>query len=278
MRVLTILLRYGTDQYTACEQQIAEIFRRRMPGIERAVIVVDNALPAKLIEQTPQRALIGGDNSAWEFTGFDCGLRFVGSRIWQYDLVHFATSAFNTLYTDYLDRFDEALLALVARHPVSIGHIDCYNEPVELLGFRLQHWIRSCFFFVPPAEALMLGSFASLTDGRPFFSGDPAQPFRHDAPISENYRRYILDWLTGEDIGQGVRWHSRLSLTKETLQSFEGKALAILNEQLLSARLRAMGCAVVDVTWLSSSYGRNGSVSIFPALNWREQLALRKTL
>src|SRR5262245_46325612 len=190
MRVLTILLRYGTDQYAACEEEITDIFRRRMPGIERDVVVVDNALPSKLIEHTPQRYLLGGDNSAREFTGFDCGLRFVGSRIWQYDLVHFATSAFNTLYTDYLDRFDEPLLALVARHPVAVGHIDCYNEPVEVVGFRLQHWLRSCFFFMRPGEALTLGSFASLTDGRRFFSGDPGQPFRHDAPTSADYRRH----------------------------------------------------------------------------------------
>lgn len=278
MRVLTILVRYGTGKYSNCEEELAQVFRRRMPGIDRDVVVVDNALPAGFIEPTAQRILIGGDNSAWEFTGFDCGLRFAGSRIWQYDLVHFATSAFNMLYTAYLDRFAEPVLALAARHPVTIGHIDCYNEPVEVLDFRVQHWMRSCFFFVRPCEAKALDSFAALTDGRAFFSGDPDQPFLNDAPISENYRRYIVDWLTGEDIGQGGRWHSRFSLTKETLKFFEGKTLAILNEQLLSARIRALGCGIVDVTWVSSRYSQDQPFSVFPTLNWREQLARRGTI
>ena len=62
-----------------------------------------------------------------------------------------------------------------------------------------------------------LGSFVSEADGRRFFSGDPTSPFLADAPISARYQRYIIDWLTGSDVGQGVTWHSRLALTPEGL-------------------------------------------------------------
>ena len=275
MRVLTILVRFGTDQYPNAERDLEDVFRRRMPGVARTCVVVDNALPAKWYESSPTRTLIGGDNSAQEFSAFDRALDIVGSEVWSYDLVHFATSAFNTLYVSYLERFDAALLALVARRPACVGHIDCYNEPVGVLGFRTQHWIRTCFFFMSPTEAKSLGSFVTIHDGRRFFSGDARAPFRPEAPLSSRYREYITAWLTGRDIGQGVEWHSRIALTAETLPAFERKAIAIMNEQLLAVRLRAVGCRLIDVTWLSATLAREGASSIRWETDWREQLAHR---
>ena len=80
--------------------------------------------------------LIGGDNSSREFSAFDRALEFAGADIWSYDFVHFATSAFNTLYVAYLERFVPSLLAAAAGRPACIGHIDCYNEPVEVATYR----------------------------------------------------------------------------------------------------------------------------------------------
>ena len=104
----------------------------------------------------------------------------------------------------YLERFDPSLLEALAGRAACVGHIDCYNEPIEVRAYRAQHWIRSCFFFLPPAEVKALGSFVSVADGAPFFSGNPDAPFRADAPIEPRYREYITQWLTGGGVGQGV--------------------------------------------------------------------------
>ncbi len=274
-RILTILARYGTDAYPRAEQDIDAFFARRLPGIDRTTIVVDNALPRGYVETLPDGFLIGGDNHAREFSAFDRAIDFIGSNIWSYDLVHLATSAFNTLYVAYLDRFDAGVLDAIAGRPACLGHIDCYNEPIELLTFRSQHWMRSCFLFVPPAEVKALGRFAAISDGRRFFSGNPDDPFRRDAPLSPNYRNYITTWLTGGDIGQGVEWHSSFALTRDTLPAFEQKTISILNEQLLSVRLRALGCRLVDVTWLSAKLRQRRRAEIQWATSWREQLAHR---
>jgi hypothetical protein len=275
VRVLTILARFGTEQYPHAEQEIDDIFQRRMPGIDRTVIVVDNALPRGFEERHPQRVLIGGDNSAREFSAFDCAIDSIGSDIWSYDLVHFATSAFNTLYVSYLQLFDMALLRAMTRRPVGLGHIDCYNDAVEILGIRTQHWIRTCFFFLPPTEVKVLGSFVTIRDGSRFFSANPDVPFRSDAPLTGTYREYITNWLTGGDIGQGVQWHSRLMLTRETLPAFENKALSIMNEHLLAVRLRAMSCRLIDVTWLAARLARDKAASVQWNTNWREQVSNR---
>jgi hypothetical protein len=128
---------------------------------------------------------------------------------------------------------------------------------------------------LPPAEVKALGSFVSVADGTPFFSGNPDAPFRADAPISSRYREYITQWLTGEGVGQGVSWHSKFALTRETLPTFEQKARAIVNEQLLSIRLQALGCHLIDVTWLSKMLRRYNASEVPLSTPWREQLANR---
>lgn len=275
MKVLTVLARFGTDQYPRAEQEIAEIFARQLPRVERSVVVVDNALHESVIDEQPGRTLLGGDNTCYEFSAFDRAVAHVGSALFNYDLIHFATSAFNTLYVAYLERFDQALLSAVAARPVCIGHIDCYNEAVELQRCRSQHWARSCFFMLPPAEVRQLKTLVSLADRAALFSGRPEAPFRVDAPLSATYRRYITDWLTGADIGQGVEWHSSFALTEATLPAFERKTLCILNEHQLAVRLRAGGCRLVDVTWLSSQLSRGGPGSVAWHTPWDEQLAGR---
>jgi hypothetical protein len=233
-------------------------------------------LPAGHLEKLgSDMTVLGGDNSFSEFSAADVALSWIGHRIWSYDLVHLATAAFNTLYVGYLERFDMRMLRTIAARPVCVGHIDCYNDPIRLLSYHSQHWIRTSFLFLPPTELKALGSLVSFRDRKRMFSGDPEQPFRGDAPLSEQYRRYIYDWLTGGDIGQGVTWHSGFTLTHETLAEFERKALAILNEHLFAIRLRAQGCRVVDTTWLATQLSNRGTQDVNWRLGWRQQLAGR---
>jgi hypothetical protein len=275
MRIATIFLRHGAQKYLDSQVRIDEIFVRQLPGIGRETIVVDTALQPGYVEiRGPQLTILGADNSSSEFSGWDHALSWIGPAIWSFDLVHFATSACFTLYVGYLERFDLRLLRRVVGRPVCVGHIDCYNEPVRLLSYASQHWIRTAFFFLPPAEVKALGSLVSLRESKRIFSGDATRPFRDDAPLSENYRRYIFDWITGGDIGQGVTWHSVFRLTQETLPEFERKALAILNEHLFSIRLRALRCRVVDATWLWTQLAQEDR-EVNWALGWREQLATR---
>jgi len=277
MRILTLMVRHGTEKYVEALPKLDEIYGSRMPGALRRTVVIDNALPQGHVE--PGRGgitVVGGDNSAWEFSAWGEGIRFVGAELDGYDLVHIVTSAFDTLYTGYLERFDDALLAEVARLRIACGHVDYYGEPVSFLTDVSRHWIRSSFLFLAPAELRRLGSLVSVGPAQraAIFSGDPAAPFRVDAPMSDNYKRYITDWLLGAGTGQGTEWHSRFELTSETLDFFEQKTLAIFNEQMLSIRLRAQGCMLADTLWAATTLGRDGRLpNLTPP--WRVQLAER---
>ena len=279
MRILTLLVRHGTDKYPGAIDDIVGLFARQLPEAEWDLIVIDNTLPKDYEEGLgPHRLLIGGSNEMWEFSAWQNGLAFVGHRLADYDFVNLATDAFRTLYTAYLDRFNIEILRLISCRGAAVGHIDYYNEPVLLLGRQSQAWLRTSFVFLPPPELKMLGSLVSVAEHRGLFSGNPEAPFHPDAPLSGNYQAYLLDWLTGEGTGQGVEWHSRFTLSQDTLPLFQNKVIAILNEHMFSIRLRAQGCAMVDATWLATrarTLGRGDPLGPIPS--WRKQLTERDT-
>jgi hypothetical protein len=278
MRVLTLLARYGTAKYTHAVQDVQTLFARQMPEMDHDLLVVDNALPMDHFERAGEIEIIGGDNTAWEFSAWDRAIAYIGGRLEEYDYVHLATSAFRQLYVAYLDRFDTDMLGLARGRAVAIGHLDYSNKPVTVAGRAGQCWLRSSFLFLPPRELGLLGSVVSLPNGHEFFSGNPAAPFRAGAPISETYQQNILGWLTGTGTGQGMTWHSRFALSLDTLPFFEQKTLAILNEQLLTFRLRTIGCQIVDATWLATlADGQLGDRILRTIPDWRVQLTQRDT-
>lgn len=279
MRIVTVLVRHGTAKYENAVEECEALFARQLSEVDHDLVIVDNTLPIHHEERLPHdRVLIGGCNEHWEFSGWDCGIAYLGPRIYDYHLVHLATSAFRALYVRYLDRFNADLLRLVLGRAAAVGHIDYYNDRVRLLGRSFQAWIRSSFIFLAPEELRLLGSLVSIHDRTLFFSGNPASPFLCSAPLSANYKKYILDWLTGPGTGQGVEWHSRFGLATENMPYFEAKAAAILNEQMLSVRLRAQGCALVDATWLASRQLQLPSLQRLDAIpSWRHQVTTRDT-
>lgn len=275
MRIITLVARHGTTSYATALEDLDDFYARRLPAITRDTIVSDSALPEDFRGRLSANCvLIGGSNSEWEFSALDSAIHFLGKRILKFDFVHIVTSAFRQSYTTYLGRFDPSAMIAMRGRAAAIGHIDRYNSPVVSFGRETQSWLRSSFIFVPPVELLMLRTLVSVRDPKILFSGNPAEPFRGDAPIDESYRQNILGWLTGSGTGQGTAWHSRFALTMESLPRFEAKTLAILNEQALAIRLRAQGCATVDATWLATCIARNGAdaVAKAPIPHWRHQL------
>jgi len=276
MRILTLFVRHGASKYPDALVELLAFQRRCLPSVRRELLVIDNDFDGSSTGGPEDLQIIAGSNNVWEFSAWDEGLAHVGDRVHDYDFVHLVTSAFQTLYTRYIARINESVLERTIGRAVAIGHVDHYNEPVEICSTRTQSWLRSSFVFVPPTELKLMGPLGYVSDGSRFFSDDPQSPFRDDAACSKNYQKFVLDWLTGSGTGQGVTWHSRFVINSETLPYFKAKTLAMLNEQLLSIRLRRQGCAIVDATWLATYVTRIGRTGLLgPMPSWRFQLAER---
>ncbi len=276
LRIATVLARHGRERYPDALAKLDDFYDRQLPDAVRTTVVVDNLLPRSELHVLGRDALlIGGDNAYWEFSAWDRGLAQLDRMRQSVDLVHLVTSAFDTLYTDFIWRFDEALLRAAASATAAVGHIDYYDEPVEIFGQESQHWIRSSFFFLTPAAVHALRSMVSFEQTDLLFSDDPTRPFCEKAPISTRFQQYILSWLTSEGTGQGVTWHSHFELNSETLRYFQQKATTIVNENMLSLRLRMLGYPVVDASWLASQLTAAGETQIQWEQPWRDQVTNR---
>jgi hypothetical protein len=276
LRVLTLLVRYGADKYAGADERLEDLLRRTLPDAERRTVIIDNALePGFERRLDAARVLIGGDNSSWEFSGWDRGIQFIGTEIGRFDFVHFATDAFEQFDAEFPAWVNVSMLEALRFGPAVAGHIDFYNEPASLFGQAMEYWIRSSFFFLRPSEVEALGSLVSVQDRSGLFTGDPSHPFREDSPVSSKLAGYLRDWLTGEGLGQGVQWHSRFELNADTLAHFEAKAVAILNELLLSRRLQSIGCWMADVTWVQGVLDGRVPGCLFEE-HWRDQVRNRQ--
>lgn len=253
MKILCLFVRFGENHHAGSLDVLNAWYERHGLLPVRTLWILDNALPA----DTPRRAIAdrqwlrAGDNSAWEFSAWDRALREAVAENVEFDLVHFVTSSFNTLYTRYLEHFRCEMLEYVLAQDVCLGHIDSHPVGFELEGRNFTAWIRSCFFMLPGSVARNLTRLAVFRDAAVFFVSSAGREFRSDAPLSETYQKHLKAWLQGEEIG-GHAWHSPVrGLTGEHVR-FQSKVLAILNEHQLSISLRSAGVRLTDFCWLNS--------------------------
>jgi len=242
MNILCLFLRYGTEKYLDSYKELQEWYKKNMNGVDVSFWIIDNKIEASYsgIDSKTGARLLSGDNQFREFSGWQRIIDQYRDEIQNYDIVHFVTETFNTLYTGYLNNFDIMQLEYVLNEPICLGHIDYYDDPIVLFNERSQHWIRCCFFFISRDVLLSFNNFVGIKNKKIFFN-DSKEDFKNDAPLSENYKSYILSWLNGQKI-QGVMWHSKI----ENFQQLKSKALAIMNEHMLSINMRKNGIKLVD--------------------------------
>jgi hypothetical protein len=279
-RLLSLFVRYGTashgrrDGIVSTVSDLHQHYHERRIAIPRTIVIDNARAPDAGTEDWGSHWVVPGDNTHSEFSAWDRGLAFARELGLDYDVLHLATSTFHSGYAEYTRYVEARILELMARTPLCVGHIDTYNEPVELFGRRSQHWIRTSYFFLSRSVVDRLGTLVSIDTPEALLADRADDVLRADAPISESYRRTLLDWLTGDDVGQGQVWHSGLSDVRDNLSDARRKVLAIVNEHMLSVRLREADVRTLDAIWLGHNFRR-----VVPLLlladwrpDWRHQL------
>lgn len=223
-------------------------------GAETTVVVVDNLHPGDWAHSvTANIHHVGGDNTHWEFSAFDKGVDWLTQRGVEVDVYAFATDALLAYGADFLELVDDRVIDCARRYSVCVGWIDSFMERCEVLGYSYDAWLRTSLVFVPARVLPFLQPLAPRLNEEDLFGDTPDMPFRPAAPVSENLRRLLLEWLTtggsGADSEErlGHAWHSQFALDDETFVHFKSKAKAILREHLLSARLKALGVGCYDL-------------------------------
>jgi hypothetical protein len=222
-----------------------------------AVCVVDNrpGLPP-VTTRIPRLLLIAGQNSEREFSGYEDGVRHLRERGKSPDLWVLANDRFAAYGLDYLRLVNRASLDVAASLSCAVGHVDTWPQAVHLLGFDISSWARSNLLVIPERSLRATGSLVSV-DARRFrclLPDTPLSAVEMADPALKLQRSFDVSWskltsecLTGVGTRLRWRWHQAGPLDQSTWPAFRGKVHSIVNEQLLSARLRQNGTPVVPL-------------------------------
>ncbi len=243
-RLVVIFLQYDTKKYPGAFDLLKEYLSKL--NQERLTYILINNKD----EGNGSRNLDGntiylqGDNNNWEFSGWQKGIEFVRSRGIPFDVVLFADDAFEAAEPSYLRNHNLEWLILKCHLVKAVfGLIGTLWEGVQIYGKSSRAWLGTSAFFVPKEVVDKLSNVVSVDENSintylPKEFPKTGEIFNPDAPINRAYRDHITAWLTES-------WHSRFVLDESTWCFFRAKTKAILNESLLSVRLRDLGCLIL---------------------------------
>lgn len=220
---------------------------KRINGFEITVVKIDNFNEKKGVRRlSASHYDIGGDNTYWEFSGWKKGLSFLKEQDIEVDWVLFVNDSFLNLPNlgYHLDFYKVRIntLLLYNMEDAVVGVIDTNMENHELLGRDVSTWIRSNLFAVPwrIAKTLELTFLDSSQIDAILPKAFTSEIFFEGKNLNSNLKRFLVKWIT-ED------WHGGCSPTPDNWNHLRAKLIAILNERLLTAKVRESGVPMVDL-------------------------------
>lgn len=243
-----VLVQYDREKYRGALERLLAVVDRL--SATATVVVVDNRYPKMKTRRVSDQLIhIGGDNSAWEFSAFDKGVRFLDRSGIRPDLYAFVTDAFMAYGDAFLELIDDQAVETALRLGACLGWIDSIMQRFQIEGHAHDCHLRTSFLLMPTEIYAEVGPLNHRFDERAIFSRRPAEPFKPSAPVSDNLREFLLAWLTtnsNTELQLQEGWHSQFELNAQTFPFFRRKTLAILREFSLSARLFAAGVPCYD--------------------------------
>ncbi len=221
---------------------------RRMPGYDVTLIAIDNFGEGRPAEQiSPTCFEMGGDNTQWEFSGWQVGLDFIRRRGFDCDVVLFVNDSFLNKTADgydfdwYAHSYNTIMLDRVT--PLSaLGRIWKSEGPHRIRGIPVPYYLQTHFFalgvelcrelampFVKDAEAN--GLLPLEWDGK---------WFTESALINEEMKDDIIRHLTSV-------WKFKRSVGPDTWPILRGKTVAMLNERLLMTYLQSKNARILGL-------------------------------
>jgi len=235
LKIAIVYLQYDTNKYT---DSIPYAFGNlNKINAEKTYVIVDNKNCKKNTEIFENVHLIAGDNTNWEFSGWQKGLNYVKNNI-QCDVILFLNDSLRSYWRPPLEEKDLEDMMLFCLNKNSLcGKIDSIDQSIDLsfLGYKVNSWICSNAFFGS------VDIFNKINiDNSPLFNIDhiviDIEKFISCQELSLDLRKHIYLWLS-------KYWHSKFN-PKENIELFKNKTKAILNEKLLTAKAREKGVRI----------------------------------
>lgn len=244
MKLAILFLEYGNGKYP-------NSFVRFKPYADKldcskCYYIIDNMEKENYLIESSNMYRINGDNSNWEFSGWQKGINYLRQNNIHYDAILFANDAFFAYGWSLLEYSNKLNLNKWLQNGNSMmGHIDTKDIELEVFGSDVSHWICTNCFFLPKHILEKMDSIVSVSDeildtivSHKFPGGFEKEAhnnyFQLNSGLNDNYKSMIITWLTKE-------WHGKLKINETTWDFFRNKVRSLLNESLLTSRIKNLG-------------------------------------
>lgn len=259
-KIVVLFLVFGDAHRESGLRVIRQILTRMFPEIPVDFLVIDNAVPP--FNSSAKHALsrdvllLPGDNSLWEFSGWDKGTKYVLENISfsKDDVFLYVNDTFHLRSysggANFIDVFDKPILDGVNVLESAVGYLDDFPRTVTLREITYKAWIRSNIFFLPRGIAERVFPMRFDPGNESIFSSDFQEFWGKSNIISDNWKAYISSWLFGRESDiypeYRLRWLKAASVSPDNFEFFKKKVLCILSEHWLSARLHDWNVPIID--------------------------------
>ncbi|HIF9248507.1 TPA: hypothetical protein ACX6Q2_003411 [Photobacterium damselae] len=208
------------------------------------IVVVNNNASNNLIGENKTYDLLVGDNSYWEFSGWEQGLDFLNKKydLKDEDIIIFANDTFCQHRSfGVIDKyiFEKGFNRLYEEKNIAIGDVDSFGKSFEICSHTQKEWISTYLFgmhYGTVKKILPLSSLKSLEDEIFFLNGEIK-----GIDISISLRKHLENWLLPND---NTGWYKARKSDDNILKR---KLLAILHEKKLSCNLLENDIKLVGV-------------------------------
>ncbi len=232
------------------------------------IIYINNAASKDYVQQISDHEYeISGDNSSFEFSGWQKGLDFIKDKGLCCDAFLFANDMF--LHDSLVDRWrinDDALKGAI-KYKAMVGKKAHLPVEGDIAGNEIMPYIRTHLFFVSATLMAALGNIISvdrfLKDRLFIPSYEASVPlFRPEAPLSSDLKDFIFHHVTSN-------WNRKKPYTRPHFDLLKGKAVSILNACLLSIRAKQLGYPLISLSKAPKLLSRSLSLDEIDGLWYR---------
>jgi len=265
-KLIIIYLAYGSAHIQSGISVLKDIALRMFPGTKLQILIVDNS-QQNIFSRHDEITTISGDNSLWEFSGWDHGITYAEKELNpdSSTIYLFANDTFHRRqYRDgpnFLDVFNKELIEGKDVLTSAIGYLDDFPKQVSLNKIKYSTWIRSNIFFLPRKTTIDLYPLTAKFDDNVLFSDQPEQFWSTSDLLSDNWKAYISSWLFGRSSESypeyKLQWIKAQPVTNENFEFFKKKARCIISEHFLTARLHQMKIPIIDTNIFEKADNRH---------------------
>lgn len=232
-KIAVLFLTYG-DKYPNSFERLQEYLKKL--NCNKTIFIIDNKIEESYEEQISENIIkINGNNKAWEFSGWDEGLKYLReNKIYDnYDAFLFVNDSFEAPGAGKIENIinDGCLHECIINNKPIMSLVTTPHYHFELNSKDVSQWYRSnCFMFSKKVvDYLKNIQSYDINFLNRCIPDKPGKYFYSDAPLNINLKNMIPAWLSGW-------WHSAFKL-EDDWNLYRMKTLAFMNELMLSRRI-----------------------------------------